>query len=150
MYDAKTTKERIKNLCKYKRINMEDMLTACSLGVNAIRQINDAKGMSSFSLAKIADYLDCSLDYLVGRSDDDTPMSFHSEWEDTFRERFAEEYANCDSADLEAAYIDRSFCEQIIDGTAPLRFHTACDLADELGVSIDYLIGRTDNPKVNR
>ena len=48
---------------------MEQMLIECSLGVNAIRQINDTKGMASFSLAKIADYLDCSVDYLLGRTD---------------------------------------------------------------------------------
>ncbi len=46
------------------------MLLECSLGINAIRQINDTKGMASFSLAKIADYLNCSVDYLLGRSDD--------------------------------------------------------------------------------
>lgn len=69
MYDAQTTKDRIKALCKSKKINMEDMLSDCNLGVNAIRQINDTKGMASFSLAYIADYLDCSVDYLLGRTD---------------------------------------------------------------------------------
>lgn len=69
MYFAQTTKDRIKNLCKDKKINMESMLSECSLGINAIRQINDTKGMASFSLAKIADYLDCSVDYLLGRTD---------------------------------------------------------------------------------
>ncbi len=69
MYDAQTTKDRIKFLCKRKKINMENMLISCDLGVNAIRQINDTKGMASFSLAKIADYLDCSVDYLLGRTD---------------------------------------------------------------------------------
>ncbi|MDE6103737.1 MAG: helix-turn-helix domain-containing protein [Oscillospiraceae bacterium] len=70
MYTAQTTKERIKKLCKNKKINMEHMLKECNLGVNAIRQINDNKGMASYSLAKIADYLDCSVDYLLGRTDD--------------------------------------------------------------------------------
>lgn len=69
MYSAKITKDRIKQLCKNQKINMEDMLSNCNLGVNAIRQINDIKGMASFSLAKIADYLDCSVDYLLGRTD---------------------------------------------------------------------------------
>lgn len=69
MYTAQTTKDKIKSLCKSKKINMEDMLSACNLGVNAIRQINDTKGMASFSLAKVADYLDCSVDYLLGRTD---------------------------------------------------------------------------------
>lgn len=69
MYFAQTTKDRIKQRCKDKKINMGSMLTECSLGTNAIRQINDTKGMASFSLAKIADYLDCSVDYLLGRTD---------------------------------------------------------------------------------
>ena len=60
MYIAQNTKDRIKSLCKIKKISMETMLIDCSLGVNAIRQINDTKGMASFSLARIADYLDCS------------------------------------------------------------------------------------------
>ncbi len=68
-YNAQNTKNRIKLLCKNKKINMETMLIDCSLGVNAIRQINDTKGMASFSLARIADYLDCSVDYLLGRTD---------------------------------------------------------------------------------
>lgn len=69
MYDAQTTKDRIKSLCKSKKINMEDLLVRCHLGVNAIRQINDTKGMASFSLAYIADELNCSVDYLLGRTD---------------------------------------------------------------------------------
>ncbi|MCI8806164.1 MAG: helix-turn-helix transcriptional regulator [Clostridiales bacterium] len=69
MYIAQTTKDRIKKLCKENKVSMENMLFNCSLGVNAIRQINDTKGMASFSLAKIADYLDCSVDYLLGRTD---------------------------------------------------------------------------------
>lgn len=69
MYLAQTTKDRIKSMCKDRKVNMEFLLSECDLGVNAIRQINDTKGMASFSLAKIADYLDCSVDYLLGRTD---------------------------------------------------------------------------------
>ncbi len=69
MYNAQETKNRIKELCKSQKINMETLLINCDLGVNAIRQINDKKGMSSYSLARIADYLNCSVDYLLGRTD---------------------------------------------------------------------------------
>lgn len=69
MYIAQTTKDRIKALSKAKKINIETMLNDCSLGINAVRQISDSKGMASFSLAAIADYLDCSVDYLLGRAD---------------------------------------------------------------------------------
>lgn len=69
MYSAQMTKDRIKLLCRMKKISMGDMLEECNLGVNAIRQISGTKGMASFSLARIADYLDCSVDYLLGRTD---------------------------------------------------------------------------------
>lgn len=69
MYNAQITKDRIKSLCKERNIKSEVMLADCNLGVNAIRQISDTKGMTSFSLAKIADYLDCSVDYLLGRAE---------------------------------------------------------------------------------
>lgn len=75
-YDPQITKYRITSLCKRKRIRKKDMLAACSLGINAIQDISKL-GMASFSLAKIADYLDCSVDYLLGRTDDDSPITTH-------------------------------------------------------------------------
>ena len=69
MYTAQVTKNRIKDLCKSKKINMSQLLSECELNINTVSQINDTKGMASFSLAKIADYLDCSVDYLLGRTD---------------------------------------------------------------------------------
>ncbi len=68
MYKAQTTKDRIRSRCKQQKISIDALLKACNLGVNAISQINDSKGMASFSLARIADYLDCSVDYLLGRT----------------------------------------------------------------------------------
>ena len=67
MYNSQITKDRIKVLCKAQNLNVKQMLEDCSLGANAIQQINNTKGMSSYSLAKIADYLQCSVDYLLGR-----------------------------------------------------------------------------------
>ena len=69
MYSAQTLKDRIKSTCKAKNIGMEKMVLYCGLGINAIRQISDTKGMASFALAAIADYLDVSVDFLLGRTD---------------------------------------------------------------------------------
>lgn len=69
MYNAELLKTRIKSLCKARKIAIKEMLSVCGLSVNAVSQINDAGGMYSFSLARIADYLDCSVDYLLGRTD---------------------------------------------------------------------------------
>lgn len=75
MYNMHKTKDRIKDLCKSQNIKMETLLADCGLGVNAIRQINEKKGMGSYSLARIADYLNCSVDYLLGRTDEPSAVS---------------------------------------------------------------------------
>nr|WP_295764133.1 hypothetical protein [uncultured Oscillibacter sp.] len=39
------------------------------MNINAISEFSKGKQLSCISLAKIADYLDCSVDYLLGRTD---------------------------------------------------------------------------------
>ena len=69
MYTATTLSERIKSQAKLKGIKLKDMLVDLDLNINTISQISDKKGLSCFPLARIADYLDCSVDYLLGRTD---------------------------------------------------------------------------------
>ncbi len=69
MYNAQILTQRIKDRAKQQNVLIRDMLSACSLSINAISQITDKKGLSCFSLARIADYLGCSVDYLIGRTD---------------------------------------------------------------------------------
>lgn len=69
MYDLQAIAIRIKQQAKAKKISMREMLSACNLGINAISEMAKGKAMSSLALAGIADYLDCSVDYLLGRSD---------------------------------------------------------------------------------
>lgn len=70
MYNSQELIIRIKERSKYKGVLIRDVLSACDLNINTINQISDKKGLSCFSLARIADYLDCSIDYLLGRTDE--------------------------------------------------------------------------------
>ncbi len=70
MTNAQILKGRIKSQCENQGKSITAMLSELSLGVNAINQINEKKGMGSFVLANIADYLGCSVDYLLGRTDE--------------------------------------------------------------------------------
>ena len=72
MYNAQSLVQHIKKQAKQKNILIGDMLLDCDLNINTLSQISDKKGLSSFSLARIADYLDCSVDYLLGRTDEQT------------------------------------------------------------------------------
>lgn len=69
MYITQDIANRIKARLKIKRINTKDMLSSLDMGVNAISEFAKGKQMSCISLARIADYLDCSVDYLLGRTD---------------------------------------------------------------------------------
>ena len=60
---------RIKTQAKKRSVLIKDMLSECDLNVNTISELSRGKQVSFVSLAKIADYLDCSVDYLLGRTD---------------------------------------------------------------------------------
>lgn len=69
MYSSKTVNEKITEMLKIKGISKKIMLAACDANENVLNQMSDKKGISSFTLAKIADELNCSVDYLLGRSE---------------------------------------------------------------------------------
>lgn len=69
MYNTQNIANCIKSRLKYQHINVKDMLSELDMGINAISEFSKGKQMSCISLARIADYLDCSVDYLLGRTD---------------------------------------------------------------------------------
>ena len=70
MYNAQDIATRIKGCAKKSGVPLRQVLTDCGLNVNTLNQLTDRKGLSSVSACKIADYLNVSVDYLLGRSDD--------------------------------------------------------------------------------
>ncbi len=69
MYNSHEIASRIKLTAKSKGIVLKVMLSECGLGINTISQMAKGNDMLSKNLARIADYLDCSVDYLLGRTD---------------------------------------------------------------------------------
>ncbi|RKJ64911.1 helix-turn-helix domain-containing protein [Roseburia sp. 1XD42-69] len=69
MYSTQDIANRIKFRLKNQHINTKSMLADLDMGINAISEFSKGKHMSCISLARIADYLDCSVDYLLGRTD---------------------------------------------------------------------------------
>ncbi|WP_334075116.1 helix-turn-helix domain-containing protein [Paenibacillus sp. A14] len=73
MFNREIFAERFKNLRRLKSISQQDI--ASSLGVDRTIVSHWERGTRVPSLeiaCALADYLDVSLDYLVGRSDDST------------------------------------------------------------------------------
>lgn len=70
MYNAQKTAEIIKAQAKAKNILIKEMLEQCSLSKNALSSmLSRGSWLKADNLARIADYLDCSVDYLLGRTD---------------------------------------------------------------------------------
>ena len=68
MYDTQAIAARIKSCAKSQKIAMKTLLNDCDMNINAISEFSKGKQMSCINLARIADYLGCSVDYLLGRT----------------------------------------------------------------------------------
>lgn len=69
LYETDKTVMLIKNMAKQKGIKTTDMLIECDLNKNALSSMQSrGSWLQANNLAKIADYLDCSVDYLLGRT----------------------------------------------------------------------------------
>ena len=69
MYKTTETVTRIKETAKKKGIKISDMLSQCDLNVNTLSSMsNRGSWLQANSLAKIADCLEVSVDYLLGRT----------------------------------------------------------------------------------
>lgn len=69
MYDTQLIAERISQQIKVGSHSKKEMLSELDLGINIISHLSKGQVISSINLAKIADYLDCSVDYLLGRTE---------------------------------------------------------------------------------
>lgn len=61
--------QRIKDRCKEKGYTIKEMLEHCEISRNYMYDLKVNRVPLIESVEKIADYLDCSIDYLIGRTD---------------------------------------------------------------------------------
>lgn len=76
-YKADITKERIKIALTLRGMSKKELNEKVGINKNTIDLMTDTKGIASFTLAKIADCLNVSTDYLLGR--DSTPIAKNNE-----------------------------------------------------------------------
>ena len=70
MYNSQLTFDRIKSLAKTRNITMNTLQEKCGLSPNTIKVSSKGEnGLRAKNLYTIADYLECSVDYLLGRTD---------------------------------------------------------------------------------
>lgn len=69
LYTSLNLAERIKDTALSKNVVLGVMLKEIGLGSNTMSNLRHGRMLAADSLAKIADYLDVSMDYLMGRTD---------------------------------------------------------------------------------
>jgi len=69
LYNHANLKAKINYLCELKGITQKKLLSDLGFGINLLRNATNERGMSGAVLYSIADYLDVSIDYLVGRTE---------------------------------------------------------------------------------
>lgn len=70
--------KRIKQTAASKGTSINAMLKACHLGKNTIDKMSNGCDVVLSNFIKIADYLDVSVDYLLGRTDSPTAINSHN------------------------------------------------------------------------
>jgi transcriptional regulator with XRE-family HTH domain len=63
---------KIKQTAKEHKISVKQLLDKCDLNVNYISDLAKGKQASALNISKIADVLNVSVDYLLGRTDEPT------------------------------------------------------------------------------
>ncbi len=86
----------------------------------------------------LADILQTSPQFLMGWDKNEIP------WDKEFRDRVMDCIQSADSADAEASGIDYEAIRSLVEETRWITLERACDIADQLGVSIDFLVGREE------
>lgn len=69
-YESIFVANKIKELLKVRKISASKMLIDCGMNKNALYTMQTSGYLPRLeAVAQIADYLDCSVDYLLGRTD---------------------------------------------------------------------------------
>lgn len=105
-----------------------------------------AKSIKLETAQKIADYFDVSVHYLLGETDYLLGVE-SGEWCVRFRDQLTKLLENADNADMLSSGADIQELWAIAEGNGNFSFDKVCEIADILGVSVDYLLGKEEQKK---
>ncbi len=74
MYTSSQIADRIKKTCKDKKMQVKDLLEQSGMSRTALGAMRSGSMPKADNLAKIAGALNCSMEYLLGLTDDPVPI----------------------------------------------------------------------------
>lgn len=115
-------------------LSQDELAKLCNVSRSTIGMMEaDKRNPSREVLETIADVFNTTTDFLVGREDT-------GEYSEVFRKTLGEILSSRNAADMEACGIDTYELGLIVDGTLSLTFNRACEIADELGETLDSML----------
>lgn len=140
--------KQLKLLREEKQKSQQEVCTALNIEQSTLANYENGKRIPKIEiLIKIAEYYQCSVDFLLGLKDSKTPPSHFSD-NLTFMPKRLEKLLNEINDGLEfcshAAKIEKSTIQQYLKGTLSPSSYEICKIIEVLNTSADYLFGISD------
>ncbi len=131
--------EKIKTLRHQRGLTLEQVGDYVGVGKSTVRKWENGmiENMRRDKIAKLAAILGTTPDYLMGWN------SNQDEWTTAFCKSLAQELAVIDKTDLHDSGADVHRMESVSNGNVPISLSEACNIANELGASLDAMVGLT-------
>lgn len=129
--------EKIKLLRQQKGLTLEQVGEYVGVGKSTVRKWENGmiENMRRDKIAKLAAVLGTTPDYLMGWKIE------QDDWSSSFCNALEWELVSISPADAEASGIDLERLSSIAAGEIPISLEEACRIADELGTSLDHMVG---------
>ena len=133
--------EALTYLRKREGITQKELADRIGLTRSSIAMYEKGDRVPPFeTLERIADFYNVSMSFLSGSD---------SEWESAFIERLHYIIETTPNIDQMAARLNLYRLNLIINRESPLSLPEAFDIADELGESMDYMLGRDNSATIS-
>lgn len=130
--------EMLVYLRKREKMSQQELADKIGMSRSIVGMYESDQRMPSFEvLEAIADTFNVNIDFLVGHTDSGS-------YSRVFRNNLAQLVENSSAADLASAGINTYETDLIISGAIPLSFDCACELAEQLGETIDTMLGNEE------
>ena len=129
--------QRIKDLRLKKGLTLEQVGDYVGVGKSTVRKWENGmiENMRRDKIAKLAQILGTTPDYLMGWS------SNADDWSAAFCKSLSQELMIVNPADVRDSGIDLERLKTVASGEVPISLSEACDIANEIGTSLDYMVG---------
>ena len=142
-----TIGSRIRNMRQAAGLSVDDL--AAKIGKNRATvyryESDDIENFPVSVIPALADALHTTPAYLMGWA-----SAGEDEWMSAFRDSLNFELSQTNQSDAADAGVDLHYLSEIADGSRSLSLSDACKIADELGCSLDAMVGLADGNERTR